>query len=351
VNGLDTADVLALDRSGMFDHIRDVGHQLALAWEASEELVLPAGAEDAVEIVVAGVGGSATAGDYFASICRPHAAIPVRVVRGYSLPNHVSDRSLVAICSYSGDTAEALACYDDAWKRGASLMAITRGGALAARAGGDAVPVWRIGYEAAPRATTVHTLAPLLRAGRQLGVAAVDTHEIRAAGDRHRALVERELAPEVPAARNGAKRLAMALRGRIPFILGGEHLAPAAVRFKNQLGENGKTLAAADTLPEAGHNVVVGLATAPAHRELMSFVVLEARQTYEPRLMAQLDGFTRQCDEAGLPVHRLTIEGETILEQLLQATAWGDYVSCYLALAQGFDPTPVPQIERLRRGD
>ena len=32
----------------------------------------------------------------------------------------------------------------------------------------------------------------------------------------------------------------------------------------------------------------------------------------------------------------------------LQATAWGDYTSCYLALLNNVDPMPVPQIVRLK---
>ena len=92
---LDDPSLLELDASGMLRHISDTGPELVRAWERCEDLVLPAGAETATSVVLAGVGGSATAADYFAAICAPYAEIPVSVVRGYTLPNHVNDRTLV----------------------------------------------------------------------------------------------------------------------------------------------------------------------------------------------------------------------------------------------------------------
>jgi hypothetical protein len=37
-----------------------------------------------------------------------------------------------------------------------------------------------------------------------------------------------------------------------------------------------------------------------------------------------------------------------VLQQLLLGTAWGDYTSCYVALLNGMDPTPIPQIDQLK---
>jgi hypothetical protein len=47
-------------------------------------------------------------------------------------------------------------------------------------------------------------------------------------------------------------------------------------------------------------------------------------------------------------VERIEIGGETVLQQLLLGTAWGDYTSCYVALLNGMDPTPIPQIDQLK---
>lgn len=341
-------DPAALDRSGMLGHIRSVGPEFLRAWQRSEELRLPEGAGQAAMVVVAGMGGSATAADYFAAVCAPVAQVPVTVVRGYRLPNFVSESTLVVILSYSGGTDEALACYDDAWKRGAMLTVVTRGGALGARAAADGIAVHPVEYASPPRAATVHSLAPLLRLGGRLGLCAVVAADIEEAARAHQDLVEAALAPGLPARKNRAKQVAGSLVGRVPFVLGAEHLAVAATRMRNQLAENGKALAADGSLPEAGHNLVVGLETARKAAPNAAAVTLESPALYDARVQRGFAAVAELFADAGLPVFRIEVDGPTILAQLLQATAWGDFVSYYLALANGVDPTPIPQIDRLK---
>jgi glucose/mannose-6-phosphate isomerase len=69
---------------------------------------------------------------------------------------------------------------------------------------------------------------------------------------------------------------------------------------------------------------------------------------YDARVQKRFDVTTQIFAEEGVPVHRLQVEGDDLLSQLLQGTAWGDYVSVYLALLNGVDPSPVPQIVRLK---
>ncbi|MCK9518425.1 MAG: bifunctional phosphoglucose/phosphomannose isomerase [Dehalococcoidia bacterium] len=344
---LDDTTLLALDADGMLGHIRVLGDELARAWEASEAYELPAAAGSATSVVIAGMGGSATAGDYLAALSATSAEIPVTVVRGYSLPNYVSDRTLVILSSYSGNTEESLSCYDDAWKRGATIVATTTGGQLAERARRDGVPVWPINYQSAPRAALGHSLAPLLRIGARVGLCAVDSDAIARVREQHRALVQ-QFVPETPAANNPAKQLAEALHGRVPFVIGAEHLASVASRFKNQVAENGKSLAAADVLPEANHNLVVGLGTGAKGGESVSLVTLESERLYDARVQKRFDVTAQIFEEEGVPLHRLSIEGDSTLSEILLGTAWGDYVSVYLALLNGVDPGPVPQIVRLK---
>jgi len=55
------------------------------------------------------------------------------------------------------------------------------------------------------------------------------------------------------------------------------------------------------------------------------------------------------ADDLGLPTI-LTFEGmgETLLCELLTAITFGDYVSVYLAMLRGVDPTGLTQIPRFR---
>jgi glucose/mannose-6-phosphate isomerase len=344
---LDDATAYELDRDGMFEHIRNVGDQLIGAWERSATVSLPPLSDGISAVVVAGIGGSATAGDYFAAIAAPVAPIPVQVVQGYELPAWVSPSTLVVACSYSGNTPETLAAYAMARSRGAQITVITGGGTLAEQAARDGVPVLPIEYRASPRATTAHTLAPLLRIGANLGLVDISEAVIHNAAAAHRDLVETQLVPGVKREGNQAKEIASSMVGRNPIVLGGGHLEPAVVRFKNQLAENGKALATADFVPQAGHNLVVGLATANQRPDEYAVIALGSR-LFSRELTLRALAISSEFEAAGIRSHGILVDGGSILGDLLQATAWGDYVSCYLALLNREDPTPVPQIDRVR---
>lgn len=344
---LDEAAIYELDAGGMFEKKAELGRELIRAWELSEEITIPSAAQRATNVVIAGMGGSATAGDYFAALCALSAEVPVTVVRGYALPNYVSEQTLVVLSSYSGDTEESLSCYDDAWRRGASIIATTKGGKLAAKAREANVPVHEITYEAAPRAALAHSLAPLLRIGDRLGLCKVEDADLRNAGELHQRVVAEQIGTGVPAANNRAKQVAEALQGRVPFVLGAEHLSTVGSRFKNQIAENGKSLGAVDVLPEADHNLIVGLGTGGQVAENVALVTLESA-LYDTRVQKRFDVTTDLFAAEGIPVHRLQVEGETVLAQLLIGTAWGDFISCYLALLNNEDPSPVPQIVTLK---
>lgn len=347
MNDLDNPATYRLDASGMLAHVAATGREFVNAWDTTDGLVPPPGAERARAVLVAGVGGSATAGDYFASMCAPHATIPVSVHRGFGLPNWVSDETYVVVCSYSGNTEEALTAYDDAWKRGSPLTVITRGGRLGERARADGVQVVPVQYDAPPRATVVQSLAPLLRLGRALDLCAITGGMVHHAGDLCADLSESAFGPTVPLARNRAKQVAMTLATRVALVLGAGHLSPAARRLRNQLAENGKRVGAVEELPEAGHNLVVGLRSG-SEAPSLAIVTIESAQ-YHPLIVRRFGELAALASDAGLAVERFEPPGSTHLDQLLAATVWADHTSCYVGLAAGEDPTPIPEIERLKR--
>jgi len=89
---------------------------------------------DVSSIAFCGMGGSAVAGDVIRALYADRLPVPVVVVRSSELPEFCGPHSLVLASSYSGGTAEALACFDEAIKRGCRVIAIASGGELAFRA-------------------------------------------------------------------------------------------------------------------------------------------------------------------------------------------------------------------------
>jgi glucose/mannose-6-phosphate isomerase len=298
-------------------------------------------------VVVAGMGGSGVAGDVAAAAAAERGRVPVTAVKGYRLPAWAGPGTPVVCCSYSGDTEEALACFEEACRRGAPVVAVATGGRLGALADERGVPRVAPPPGLAPRAAFPFLAATVLVVLERLG-ALPDLVDELAAAEEALARQAGAAGRAVPAARNPAKRLAADLAGCLPVVWGQEGpLAVAAARWKAQLNENAKVPAAWGVLPELDHNEVVGLEAGRDLLERLAVVVLRAREE-DPRLARRVEATVRLAAGRVGRVLEAWAEGRTPLARLCAAVLLGDLVSVYLAVLRGVDPTPVRAIERLK---
>ncbi len=346
MSDLDDPRSYAVDSANMFGHIERLGSELQAAWGETAGMNSPAGPFK--DIVIAAMGGSAAAADYFAALAYGHSPMPVRVIRGYELPEFVDSGSLVIALSYSGGTEEVLACYTQARSRGAASLAISHGGALQEMAASDGAPFHRVSYESPPRAALSHLLAPLLRVGQRLGLLGLCDEDIAVAANGHAQLVSNHIGRAVPAAGNAAKQLAGLLPEANPLVvIAAEHLAPAGLRTKNQLAENAKVLATFEEGPEVTHNIIEALDPRGA---LHPVAVAFASPALAPSNRRRVELVAGRFEEAGGAMAGLQMRGTSRLADMLEASAWGDHLSCYLAVLRETDPTPTPGLVRMREG-
>ncbi len=343
---LDSEAALALDKSGMLALAGGLGSDLVASWRATRvpEFQVPAGGWQA--LVVAGMGGSATAGDYLSALSESTGKVPVIVSRAMDLPGFVNPRTPVICCSHSGDTAETLACYRQALSRGAPVYAIRSGGELDRRAVADGVRGALVFGGQAPRAAFGLQLGAALRAAE--GLAILGEADVEVAAAAHHDLVRDRLGTDIPTGNNLAKALAQSIRGRTVIVTAAGHLTAAAVRFKSQLAENGKAPSTWMALPEAAHNAVSALDNARDQLDRIAIVTLESRRHYRRELALGFDAVLDAYAAEGVPVHRIRLSAESRLAELLEATAWADFVSCYVGLLNGVDPTPIRSIDRIK---
>jgi glucose/mannose-6-phosphate isomerase len=296
-------------------------------------------------VVVTGMGGSAAGGDLLAACAADRLDVPLLVHRGYGLPAAATEEALVIACSYSGDTAEVLSAVEAAVARGAALMAVTAGGALAARAQAGGWPLVRLPAGLMPRLALGYLFLPCLPLLRAAGF------EIAGAGEVAEALavVEAlglELEPECPAAGNEAKRLALAIHGRLAVIYGGPVTGAVAYRFKTDLEENAKTFALSGVLPEMNHNEIEAWQGPDARR--LHLVAL--RDAGEPPEIARRFALLREMAEpAAGGVSEIHARGTGRVARLLSLVHLGQWTSYYLAILRGVDPWTVPRLDELKR--
>lgn len=338
----------SLDPAGMIDRINELPQQIRDAWQIVEGLTLPAEfapPDQFHEVLVLGMGGSAIGADLAAGLVAPMARVPVWTHRGYDLPGWVDRETLVIASSYSGGTEETLGGWAEARARGARCLAITTGGALAARAEG--APLVTFNYTSQPRAALGYSLTLMLGVLWKLGLLGDPTSELENAVELLEA-ARREWQPGVPPEENLAKRLAAWFFNGLPVIFGAEHLTAVARRWTTQVNENSKAWALWAEMPELNHNIVVGFEHPRGIAEAARVVHLLSA-SYNERLVARFEITGQLLDEAGVSWIPIAADGESRLAELLWTTYLGDFVTYYLAILYGVDPTPVEPIARLKQ--
>src|SRR5436190_12192201 len=87
--------------------------------------------KDFNNVVVTGLGGSGIGGSIVQNYVFDKLKIPFIVNKDYTLPSFVNRKSLVIVCSYSGNTEETLMAMRQAISKRATIVCITSGGEVA----------------------------------------------------------------------------------------------------------------------------------------------------------------------------------------------------------------------------
>jgi glucose/mannose-6-phosphate isomerase len=296
-------------------------------------------------VVVAGMGGSAAAGDLVAACAAERVEVPVIVHRGYGLPSVAWDDALVVAVSYSGNSAEVLSAVETARTRRLPLVIVTAGGALAAFAKQASVPYALVPEGIMPRMALGYLFFPLARVLRALDLDVVSGEEIEEALGIVDALAL-ELAPERPVADNEAKRLALAIGARWPAVYGGPVTGPVAYRWKTDFEENAKTFGLAGALPEMNHNTIEAWRTTLA-RDLHLVLLRDDRE--EPEIGRRFAVLQDLVGATAGGVSEVRTRGRSVLARLLSLTYLGQWASVYLAVLRGVDPWVVPTLDEMKR--
>jgi len=336
--------IRAADPGNMLDRIKDLPKQVRDAWTIARAAQLPPAHGDVRNITVAGMGGSAIGGDLAAALLAGELKVPMQVHRDYGLPAYVGRDSLVIASSYSGNTEESLSSFEEAQRRGARVLVLTTGGKIAELARAAKYPVITFSYPAQPRAALGYSLGLVLGALTRLGFVRDLNSDIDAALADVARLEERV---HEGARTNDAKRLAIELYGRIIFAYGGGVLGVMARRVKGQWNENAKNWGAFDVLPELNHNGVVGFPHPDIARDALTVLLLRSDRD-NPRHKLRFDVTRELLDRASVPHKTLQFSGANMLSEVLQLTLFTDYVSFYVALLNGVDPSPVKSIDYLK---
>lgn len=336
------------DSLGFLDSVGGLPEQLAAAHEAAGEAVQADDLPDAAtirNIVVMGMGGSGIAGDVVATVASGVLPVPVTVMKQIRTPRFVGPGTLAFAVSYSGATEETLSMARGAAEAGAALVTVSNGGALAEL---PSVAHFDCPTGYMPRAALGALVAPLFVTLFRMGLMP-EAHALLVRAQEQLAHRRDRCRPEVTGDANPARGIARKIDRTIPLIHGGGALgAVAAMRWKCDVNENAKAPAFWAAHPELDHNEISGFGQhGDVTRQL--FTLVELRHGFEHERLAPRFAFARSVlEECVVQVLEVQAEGEGRLAQLLDLMYVGDWMSCYLALANDVDPGPIDTIAALK---
>ncbi|HDN84152.1 MAG TPA: bifunctional phosphoglucose/phosphomannose isomerase [Candidatus Aerophobetes bacterium] len=345
---LNFSDNLAqIDKSNMRDILQGFPRQCEKAVKMGKEIVLPSSFKDRTieKVLICGLGGSAIGGDILRTLFSSQKVM-ITVNRNYHLPSFVDSNTLLFIVSYSGNTEETLSCFKDAIKNKYLLFSISSGGELEKLSKENKVPHLRVPGGMPPRCAVGYITIPMIiLLERVLNVELFDYGELVEVIS----MLSEKYSPDSKDNDNFVKSTAIKLKGKIPLIYGVDALTDVvAHRLKTQFNENSKIHAIWDVLPEMNHNEVVPWSGEGKVNLEIFFPIFIRDKKEDERIARRIEITKGLIEKKGVEFCEIWTKGDSPLTRIFSSIYTGDWISFYLALAQGVDPTPIVFIDLLK---
>jgi glucose/mannose-6-phosphate isomerase len=283
------------------------------------------------------LGGSGIGGTIFSQIVADELTIPILVNKDYSLPAYIGEKSLVIICSYSGNTEETLQVLRKAKNTAAKIVCITSGGAILDFAKENNFDFIVIDGGMPPRSCFAYSFVQLFYVLKGLGLINAD---FKGKLEKSAAL----LLNEQSEIKSLAKQMAIDLKDSMPVIYSDASFEGVGIRFRQQINENSKMLCWHHVIPEMNHNELVGWrgnypnVKAVFLRNETDFIRNQERMEF---LKAVIEPY---C--AG--IFEIHSKGESNIERTFYLIHFVDWISQYLGEMNGFDTAEIDVINKLK---
>ena len=340
-------EIETFDKGKILASIRLLPDQMEQAWEEIKVLDVPKACYLAKNVVICGMGGSALGGRIVDSLLTDRVRIPIEVFNQYDVPYYVGKDSFVIVSSYSGNTEETVSAAKEAIGRGAKVFGTATGGKLAKLLEKENQPRYifepKANPSGQPRMGLGYSIAGTLAVLSKCGFVHISDDDFYELVVTIRGFVK-EFDVAVPSDKNLAKTFSKRLLRKAVILIASGHLVGAAHAFKNQLNENSKAFSALFALPEANHHLLEGLKFPAKSREIFYFLMF-ASKIYHKRIQKRYKLTSDIIEKNGHEHSIYTPRTETKLSQIFEVLTFGSFVSFYLAVLYGVDPTKIPWVD------
>lgn len=285
-------------------------------------------------IIIAGMGGSGIGGKLTKSYFYNKVPVPVETVSDYNLPAYASNKTLLILSSYSGNTEETLSAFEQGKEKGCGMVAITTGGKLLELVKANHIQYYLVETGFQPRMALGYSFGFLLKIFAELLGEDID-EEIKACIENLKNQDE-----HTTVARQMLEKFRKNVEWKYIFITDGAFEA-AAIRASQQMNENSKKEGFVSVLPEANHNVIESY----YGTQQSNFIILNSG-THE-RVDLRFDFINGLLDRENCRVVHLAAE-EFSLKMIFSIIHKLDWFSIYVAEETHQNPMEIENIISLK---
>lgn len=343
----DLNKIKQLDPKNVYTSVELLSAQVKQAWEEVSAITFPEDYQKINKIVFSGMGGSALAAYVLKSLYLNDITLPFEIVNDYHLPAYVDSHTLVILGSYSGTTEETLSSALEARQKNALATGLTTGGDLASFFRENNYPAYiydpKNNPSAQPRLGTGYGIAALISIFTKLNLLNVTSKEIEDTVLYIKSLKEKYTL-SVPLNNNPAKKLALNLYQKTPLIITAGHLTNTGRVIRNQIHETSKSFASWYDLPELNHHLLESLQN-PQNIGSQAVVFIIDSALYPSKIALRIKVSEQVFVKNNLTCFTFKPVAGDKLSQCLEVIVFGGYLSFYLAMLNGVDPSRIPWVD------
>jgi len=324
-----------IDRSNLRQVILDFPKQFKVGLEIAKDVKIKGNFKS---VVVSGMGGSALPADIIKTYLE-EIGTDLEIVqnRDYGLPKKACKNALNFISSHSGNTEETLSSFNEALENKLPMVVFANGGKLLELAKNNNIPLVVIPDCIQPRCAVGYFFAAMLKVLSNSGLTANSESAILN--------IQEYLQSIIASFEEKGHVIAKKLVGQTPIVYSSNKLKSIALILKIEFNENAKTPAFWNTFPELNHNEMVGWTLPQSQFHILIF----QEKNIHPQVAKRMQITAKLLKAKGTETEFIKLEANNILNTIFSALIMGNWISYYLSLEYGQDPTPVEMVEEFKK--
>lgn len=284
-------------------------------------------------IIIAGMGGSALAGDLVKFLAKDYGLkIPVIVWKDYGLPRTNFKNPLFIAVSFSGNTEETIFAFSASKKYKLRAVVISSGkleklalknhAVAALFSAGDLLPRQSLGLLFYGVVSIIRLKFPEFKIA--------EFNDLRSADFQQQ-----------------GRGLARLLKNRIPVIYASAANQTIAYNWKIRFNETAKIPAFWNVLPEMDHNEIVGFETSRFASKFSAIFLNDFNDS--PRVKKRFKITKKLLKQRGVLCFDAVLSGRNILEKFWKAVMLADWIAFYSAKLANVNPVATPIIDQIKK--